>query len=68
MRSSSYIKFTLSSYMLPGPTEVRLFSGKQTLWLDYLPSRILAMTATASFAAVAMQDGSVNVYSSTGRR
>jgi len=26
------------------------------------------MTATASFAAVAMQDGSVNVYTSTGRR
>jgi len=43
-------------------------SGKQTQWLDYLPSRVLAMTATASFAAVAMQDGSVNVYSSTGRR
>lgn len=45
-----------------------LVSGKQTQWLDYLPSRVLAMTATTSFAAVAMQDGSVNVYSSTGRR
>ena len=57
----------LTVYRL-GPTEVMLVSGKQTQWLDYLPSRVLAMTATASFAAVAMQDGSVNVYSSTGRR
>ena len=45
-----------------------LLSGKQTQWLDYLPSRVLAMTATSSFAAVAMQDGSVNVYTTTGRR
>lgn len=43
-------------------------SGKQTQWLDYLPSPILAMTATSVFCAVAMQDGSVNVYSHTGRR
>lgn len=50
------------------PTEVMLLSGKQTQWLDFLPSRVLAMTATASFAAVAMEDGSVIVYSSTGRR
>lgn len=50
------------------PTEVMLVNSKQTQWLDYLPSRIIAMTATTSFSAVAMQDGSVNVYSSTGRR
>lgn len=53
---------------LAGPTEVLLASGKQTQWLDYLPSPALALTATSTFCAVAMQDGSVNVYSPTGRR
>lgn len=67
-----YLRFLIyshgsdNSYL--GPIEVMLVGGKQTLWLDYLPSRVLAMTATASFSAVAMQDGSVNVYSGTGRR
>ncbi|TFY54282.1 hypothetical protein EVJ58_g8960 [Rhodofomes roseus] len=51
-----------------GPTEVTFVSGKQTQWLDYLPSPVIALTATANFCAAAMQDGSVNVYSSTGRR
>src|ERR1700722_6654883 len=43
-------------------------SGKTTQWLDYLPSRALALIATISFSAVAMEDGSVNVYSLTGRK
>ncbi|KAF8886135.1 histone transcription regulator 1 [Infundibulicybe gibba] len=51
-----------------GPTEVLFVSGKQTQWLDYLPSPALAVKATSSFCAVAMRDGSVNVYSPTGRR
>ncbi|CCM01218.1 uncharacterized protein FIBRA_03266 [Fibroporia radiculosa] len=51
-----------------GSTEVLFVSGKQTQWLDYLPSPVLAITATTVFCAVAMQDGSVNVYSHTGRR
>ncbi|KAG5638012.1 hypothetical protein H0H81_002280 [Sphagnurus paluster] len=50
------------------PSEVMLVSGKQTLWLDYLPSPALAIRATTYFCAVAMSDGSVNVYSHTGRR
>ncbi|KAH9941116.1 WD40 repeat-like protein [Epithele typhae] len=50
------------------PNEVLYVSGKQTQWLDYVQSPILALTATASFCAAAMQDGSVNVYSHTGRR
>lgn len=45
-----------------------LVSGKQTQWLDYLPARVLGMTATVFFSAVAMEDGSVNVYTSTGRK
>ncbi|KAF9260575.1 WD40 repeat-like protein [Marasmius fiardii PR-910] len=49
-------------------TEVMLISGKQTRWLDYLPSPVLAARATSTFCAAAMQDGSVNVYSHTGRR
>lgn len=43
-------------------------SGKQTQWLDYLPSPIVAIKATMCFCAVATQDGSVTVYSHTGRR
>jgi len=50
------------------PTEVLFVSGKQTQWLDYLPSPVIALAATNVFCAVAMQDGSVNVYSHTGRR
>lgn len=51
-----------------GPMEVLFVSGKQTQWLDYLPSPVVALTASPSFCAVAMQDGSVSVYSHTGRR
>ncbi|TCD68876.1 HIR complex subunit [Steccherinum ochraceum] len=51
-----------------GAHEVLLASGKQTQWLDYLPSPILALTATAVFCAAALQDGSLNIYSPTGRR
>lgn len=51
-----------------GPAEVVFMSGKQTQWLDYLPSPIIALTATSMFCAVASQDGLINVYSCTGRR
>lgn len=51
-----------------GTTEIAFISGKQTEWLDYLPSPAIAVKATSSFCAVAMQDGTVNVYSHTGRR
>ncbi|KAI3608524.1 transcription corepressor [Moniliophthora roreri] len=48
--------------------EVMFISGKSTRWLDYVPSPVLAVRATSSFCAAAMQDGSVNVYSHNGRR
>ncbi|KAK7036557.1 HIR complex subunit [Paramarasmius palmivorus] len=48
--------------------EVMLISGKSTKWLDYVPSPVLAVRATSTFCAAAMQDGSINVYSHTGRR
>jgi protein HIRA/HIR1 len=51
-----------------GPTEVSFVSSKQTQWLDYLPSPVVGLTASSSFCAIAMQDGSVSVYSHTGRR
>ncbi|KDR68421.1 hypothetical protein GALMADRAFT_129535 [Galerina marginata CBS 339.88] len=51
-----------------GSTEVAFISGKQTEWLDYLPSPVLTIKATSSFCAVGTEDGSVEVYSHTGRR
>jgi len=51
-----------------GLTEVIYVSGKQTQWLDYLPSPVIALVATTTFCAAAMLDGSLNVYSPTGRR
>lgn len=53
---------------LAGTTDLAFISGKQTQWLDYLPSPALTLKATHSFCAVGMQDGSVNVYSHTGRK
>ncbi|KAI6021803.1 histone transcription regulator 1 [Pisolithus microcarpus] len=50
------------------PSEVTFVSGKQTQWLDYVQFPIIALTASPAFCAVATQDGSVNVYSHTGRR
>ena len=50
------------------PSEVIYVSGKQTQWLDYLSSPALGLAATTTFSAVAMQDGSVNIYSPNGRR
>ncbi|KAI0320485.1 WD40 repeat-like protein [Amylostereum chailletii] len=43
-------------------------SGKQTQWLDYLPSPAVTLTATTTFCAVGMLDGCLNIYSPTGRR
>ncbi|KAG6333141.1 hypothetical protein ID866_5947 [Astraeus odoratus] len=49
-------------------SEVIFVTNGQTQWLDYLQSPIIALTASSTFCAVAMQDGTVNVYSHTGRR
>ncbi|THV03532.1 WD40 repeat-like protein [Dendrothele bispora CBS 962.96] len=51
-----------------GVTEVMYIGGDKTLWLDYLPAPVNHLQTTPSFCAVAMTDGSVNVYSHTGRR
>ncbi|KAJ7054390.1 histone transcription regulator 1 [Mycena amicta] len=48
--------------------EIALLSGKQTQWLDYLPSPALAVCASSRFCAVALRDGQVLVYTLNGRR
>ncbi|KAF7348513.1 Protein HIR [Mycena venus] len=48
--------------------EVSYMSGKHTQWLDYLPSPAIVVCASSRFCAVGMRDGSVIVYSHTGRR
>ncbi|KAF7323733.1 Protein HIR [Mycena kentingensis (nom. inval.)] len=48
--------------------EVSLMSGRHTQWLDYLPSPALAVSASSKFCAVALNDGSVLVYTLNGRR
>ncbi|KAF7427978.1 HIR complex subunit [Pleurotus ostreatus] len=50
------------------PTEVAFVNGKATHWLDYVPAPVLQVKATSLFCAAALQDGSVHVYSATGRR
>lgn len=66
--SCSIINLLDFSTTFAGPSEVQFVSRKQTQWLDYLPSPVIALTATSTFCAVATLDCSVNVYSLTGRR
>jgi hypothetical protein len=49
-------------------SEVSYMSGKHTQWLDYLPCPALIVCASSRFCAVGLVDGSVIVYSHTGRR
>ncbi|KAI9513373.1 histone transcription regulator 1 [Russula earlei] len=49
-------------------TEISYVSGKTVCWLDYLPSPCVVLAATSSFCAAGMLDGTLNVYSPTGRR
>jgi protein HIRA/HIR1 len=51
-----------------GQPEARFSDAKGVQFIDYLPSPVLALTATSSFCAVALLGGSVVVYSHTGRR
>ncbi|KAJ6572019.1 histone transcription regulator 1 [Mycena capillaripes] len=48
--------------------EVSYMSGKHTQWLDYLPCPALVVCASSRFCAVGLRDGSVIIYSHTGRR
>ncbi|PPQ65112.1 hypothetical protein CVT24_003003 [Panaeolus cyanescens] len=48
--------------------EVIFSQGKEIFWIDYLPSPVLCVKATSRFSAAALQDGSVVVWTPTGRR
>ncbi|KAG8988475.1 HIR complex subunit [Tulasnella sp. JGI-2019a] len=50
------------------PTELTFISGKQTQFLDYPSAPVLSLSVTGAFCAAALVDGSLNVYSLTGRR
>lgn len=41
---------------------------KKTLWVDYLSSHIVCAAGSPYFVAVSTEDGSLHVYSPTGRR
>lgn len=43
-------------------------SLKKTLWTDYLPRYVVAAAGSAVFTAVSLEDGSLVVWSPTGRR
>jgi len=49
-------------------TEICYISGKTVCWLDYLPSPCVVLGATSTFCAAGMLDGTLNIYSPTGRR
>ncbi|KAH8998062.1 histone transcription regulator 1 [Lactarius akahatsu] len=49
-------------------SEISYVSGKTVCWLDYLPSPAVILAATSAFCAVGLLDGTLNVYSPTGRR
>lgn len=48
----------------------KVVTSKQgiALWVDYLPSAVLLMTSNQVFSAVACEDGSLNIYTPSGRR
>ena len=64
------IRSGLLTLSLSEPSEITFFSSKEKTvqWLDYLPMPVLAIRASNKFCAAAMEDGSINVYSLTGRR
>lgn len=49
-------------------SRITMTSEGRVIWTDYLTSPILLMAGGSSFSAVACEDGSIHVYSETGRR
>ena len=47
---------------------ITLVVSGQDVWVDYVPSAVLCMTATSKFAAVALENGSLLLYSPAGRQ
>ncbi|KAF8306790.1 WD40 repeat-like protein, partial [Clavulina sp. PMI_390] len=50
------------------PPEVSYITTRETQFLDYVSANVIAVAATVSFCAAAMEDSTLNIYSSTGRR
>ncbi|KAK8853078.1 hypothetical protein IAR55_003779 [Kwoniella newhampshirensis] len=50
-----------------GQTIITFSKDGENLWIDYLPSPVLAIAVSSSFSAVACEDSSVRVYSPAGR-
>jgi protein HIRA/HIR1 len=51
-----------------GSNKVTFIEDGADIWLDYLPTAILAMAISESFCAVACEDGNLLVYSHAGRQ
>lgn len=50
------------------PTEVICALGPDVHWIDYVPRRVIRIAKTSMFAAIAMDDGAINIYSPQGKR
>ncbi|KAF8594776.1 WD40 repeat-like protein [Ceratobasidium sp. AG-I] len=50
------------------PAEINYYRKSETNWMDYLSSAALHIVATTAFVAVALEDGAIIFYTSTGRR
>lgn len=50
------------------PTRVTVTRKSQTLWVDYLPKAVLLATGNNNFWCAACEDGSLVLYSASGRR
>ena len=51
-----------------GKNKVTFIEDGADVWLDYLPSAVLAMAISESFCAVACEDGNLFAYSHAGRQ
>jgi protein HIRA/HIR1 len=51
-----------------GKNKVTFLEDGADVWLDYLPSAMLAMAVSDSFCAVACEDGNLFAYSHAGRQ
>jgi protein HIRA/HIR1 len=51
-----------------GRNKVTFIEDGGDIWLDYLPTAVLAMAISENFCAVACEDGALLVYSHAGRQ
>ncbi|OCF74130.1 protein HIR1 [Kwoniella mangroviensis CBS 8886] len=51
-----------------GVNKITFVKDGQGQWVDYLPSGVLSLAVTAKLCAAAMEDGSVMIYSPSGRQ